>query len=96
MPAPSRCVRRRFPITRKSPSSGRHRSERRPEFDIYGHANSTHVAGVDFMNGIGGSGDFEGNAYLSILWLRRLLKKARFQPSCQCAATSITVNTASK
>ena len=36
------------------------------EFDIYGHANSTHVAGVNLMNGIGGSGDFERNAYLSI------------------------------
>lgn len=34
------------------------------EFDIYGHANSTHVAGVNLMNGIGGSGDFERNAYL--------------------------------
>ena len=66
------------------------------EFDIYGHANSTHVAGVDLMNGIGGSGDFERNAYLSTLWLRRLLKKARSQPSCQCAAMLITANTASK
>lgn len=36
------------------------------EFDIYGHANSTHVAGVSLMNGIGGSADFERNAYLSI------------------------------
>ena len=36
------------------------------EFDIYGHANSTHVAGVTLMNGIGGSADFERNAYLSI------------------------------
>jgi acetyl-CoA hydrolase len=37
------------------------------EFDIYGHANSTHVAGTQMMNGIGGSGDFTRNAYLSIL-----------------------------
>jgi acetyl-CoA hydrolase len=36
------------------------------EVDIYGHANSTHVAGMDMMNGIGGSGDFTRNAYISI------------------------------
>ncbi|RIZ68618.1 MAG: succinate CoA transferase [Methylococcales bacterium] len=36
------------------------------EFDIYGHANSSHVLGSDLMNGIGGSGDFERNAYLSV------------------------------
>jgi acyl-CoA hydrolase len=36
------------------------------EFDIYGHANSSHAFGTDLMNGIGGSGDFERNAYLSI------------------------------
>ncbi|TVQ81523.1 MAG: succinate CoA transferase [Phycisphaeraceae bacterium] len=37
------------------------------ECDIYGNANSTHVAGTQLMNGIGGSGDFTRNAYLSIL-----------------------------
>jgi acetyl-CoA hydrolase len=37
------------------------------EFDIYGHANSTHVGGTKMLNGIGGSGDFERNAYLSIM-----------------------------
>ena len=36
------------------------------EVDIYGNANSTHISGVKMMNGIGGSGDFERNAYLSI------------------------------
>lgn len=36
------------------------------EFDIYGHANSSHALGTNLMNGIGGSGDFERNAYLSI------------------------------
>jgi succinate CoA transferase len=36
------------------------------ECDIYGNANSTHISGVKMMNGIGGSGDFERNAYLSI------------------------------
>jgi succinate CoA transferase len=37
------------------------------EMDIYGNANSTHVCGTKLMNGIGGSGDFVRNAYLSIL-----------------------------
>jgi propionyl-CoA:succinyl-CoA transferase len=36
------------------------------EVDIYGHANSTHVLGTQMMNGIGGSGDFTRNAYVSI------------------------------
>ena len=36
------------------------------ECDIYGNANSTHISGVKMMNGIGGSGDFIRNAYLSI------------------------------
>ncbi|MFO0892193.1 MAG: succinate CoA transferase [Isosphaeraceae bacterium] len=37
------------------------------EVDIYGHANSTHFFGTQIMNGLGGSGDFERNAFLSIL-----------------------------
>ena len=36
------------------------------EFDIYGNVNSTHINGTKMMNGIGGSGDFARNAYLSI------------------------------
>ena len=36
------------------------------EADIYGNVNSTHVMGTQIMNGIGGSGDFARNAYLSI------------------------------
>lgn len=36
------------------------------EFDIYGNVNSTHISGTKIMNGIGGSGDFARNAYLSI------------------------------
>jgi succinate CoA transferase len=35
------------------------------EVDIYGNVNSTHVHGTQMMNGIGGSGDFTRNAYLS-------------------------------
>lgn len=36
------------------------------EADIFGNINSTHVMGSKIMNGIGGSGDFTRNAYLSI------------------------------
>lgn len=36
------------------------------EADIYGNINSTHVCGTKMMNGIGGSGDFTRNAYVSI------------------------------
>jgi len=35
------------------------------EADIYGNVNSTHVAGSRMQNGIGGSGDFTRNAYIS-------------------------------
>ncbi|MDO6461528.1 acetyl-CoA hydrolase/transferase family protein [Granulosicoccaceae sp. 1_MG-2023] len=36
------------------------------EADIYGNINSTHIMGSRMMNGIGGSGDFARNGYLSI------------------------------
>jgi acetyl-CoA hydrolase len=36
------------------------------EVDLFGNVNSTHVMGRQMMNGIGGSGDFTRNAYLSI------------------------------
>lgn len=36
------------------------------EADIFGNINSTHILGKKMMNGIGGSGDFTRNAYLSI------------------------------
>lgn len=36
------------------------------EVDLFGNVNSTHVMGRQLMNGIGGSGDFTRNAYLSI------------------------------
>ncbi len=35
------------------------------EADLYGNVNSTHIMGSSIMNGIGGSGDFARNAYLS-------------------------------
>jgi succinyl-CoA:acetate CoA-transferase len=36
------------------------------EADIYGNVNSSHVMGTAMQNGIGGSGDFTRNAYISI------------------------------
>jgi len=36
------------------------------EADIYGNVNSTHIMGTKIMNGIGGSGDFARNAYMSM------------------------------
>jgi succinate CoA transferase len=36
------------------------------EADIFGNINSTHVLGTRMMNGIGGSGDFCRNSYISI------------------------------
>jgi len=36
------------------------------EADIYGNVNSTHVMASRIMNGIGGSGDFARNGYLSV------------------------------
>lgn len=36
------------------------------EADIYGHVNSTLACGSKILNGIGGSGDFARNAYLTI------------------------------
>jgi succinate CoA transferase len=36
------------------------------EVDIFGNVNSTHVNGTKMMNGIGGSGDFTRNSYLSV------------------------------
>ena len=37
-----------------------------PGLIIFGNINSTHVTGTKMMNGIGGSGDFTRNGYLSI------------------------------
>jgi acetyl-CoA hydrolase len=37
------------------------------EVDIYGNVNSSHLFGTDIMNGIGGSGEFTRNSYISII-----------------------------
>lgn len=44
------------------------------EFDIYGHVNSTHTVGTKMMNGIGGSGDFARNAYLTFFFTNSTAK----------------------
>ncbi len=44
------------------------------EADIYGNVNSTHIMGSGMMNGIGGSGDYARNAYLSIFVTPSLAK----------------------
>ena len=55
------------------------------EVDIYGHANSTHFFGTQIMNGLGGSGDFERNAYLSIFMCPSVAKGGKIStivPMC--------------
>ncbi len=47
------------------------------EVDIFGNVNSTHTFGRHMMNGIGGSGDFTRNAYLSIFTCRSTAKGGR-------------------
>jgi acetyl-CoA hydrolase len=37
------------------------------EFDMYAHANSTNVGGTRMLNGLGGSGDFIRNSFISIM-----------------------------
>ncbi len=47
------------------------------EFDIYGNVNSTHIMGTNMMNGIGGSGDFARNGYLSIFACPSMSKEGK-------------------
>ena len=47
------------------------------EVDVYGHVNSSHFFGTQMMNGLGGSGDFERNAYLSIFMCPSFAKGGR-------------------
>ena len=50
------------------------------ELDLYGNVNSTHVMGRQMMNGIGGSGDFTRNAYISIFTCPSLVKGGMISP----------------
>ena len=47
------------------------------EADIYGNINSTHISGSKMMNGIGGSGDFTRNAYISIFTCPSVAKEGK-------------------
>ena len=44
------------------------------EADIYGNVNSSHMGGTRIYNGIGGSGDYARNAYLSIFMTNSVAK----------------------
>jgi len=48
------------------------------EIDIYGHENSTHINGTHIVNGIGGSGDFTRNAYISVFLTNSTAKNDEF------------------
>ncbi|GGH65361.1 acetyl-CoA hydrolase [Comamonas phosphati] len=55
------------------------------EADIYGNINSTHVMGTGMMNGIGGSGDFARNGYLSFFVTPSVAKNGKIScivPMC--------------
>jgi propionyl-CoA:succinyl-CoA transferase len=55
------------------------------EIDIYGNVNSSHVYGTDIMNGIGGSGEFTRNAYISIFMCPSIAKGGKISavvPMC--------------
>lgn len=55
------------------------------EFDIYGQANSTHVMGRNMVNGIGGSGDYMRNGYLTVFTATSTTRKgniSRVVPMC--------------
>jgi succinate CoA transferase len=47
------------------------------EFDIYGNVNSSHIYGMDVVNGIGGSGEFTRNTYLSFFMAPSVSKGGR-------------------
>jgi acetyl-CoA hydrolase len=55
------------------------------EIDIYGNVNSSHLYGMDIMNGIGGSGEFTRNSYLSIFITASIAKGGKISsvvPMC--------------
>ena len=55
------------------------------EIDIYGNVNSSHLYGMDIVNGIGGSGEFTRNSYLSVFMTPSIAKGGRISsivPMC--------------
>jgi acetyl-CoA hydrolase len=56
------------------------------EVDLGGNVNSTHVMGKTLLNGIGGSGDFTRNAYLSIFSCPSTTKEGKISTIVPLAA----------
>lgn len=54
------------------------------ECDIFGNVNSTHVLGSKLVNGIGGSGDFARNAFISIFVCPSTAKAGRISTIVPC------------
>jgi len=55
------------------------------EVDLYGNVNASHVFGTNIMNGIGGSGEFTRNAYISIYMCPSIAKEGKISsivPMC--------------
>ena len=55
------------------------------EMDIYGNVNSSHLCGINIVNGIGGSGEFTRNSHLSLFMAPSTAKKGRIStvvPMC--------------
>lgn len=65
------------------------------EADIYGNVNSTHISGTKMMNGIGGSGDFTRNAYISIFTCPSVAKEGKSAPSFLWYLMKTTASTTS-
>ena len=60
------------------------------EADIYGNVNSTHVMGTKIMNGIGGSGDFARNGFVSMFLSPSTARGGRSPQLCRWCRTSTT------
>lgn len=60
------------------------------EFDIYAHVNSSIVNGSRLLNGVGGSGDFMRNAYLSIMHTPSTRPSATDPTGISCVVPMVT------
>ena len=60
------------------------------EFDIYAHVNSSMVNGSRLLNGVGGSGDFMRNAYLSIMHTPSTRPSATDPNGISCVVPMVT------
>jgi len=66
------------------------------EVDIYGNVNSSHIFGTDVMNGIGGSGEYTRNSYLSIIMCPSTILGARCPVLFPCLPISTAMNIRSR